>query len=40
VPVAERGDEGDEGDEKDGSFGSLESVERRIVDVRVAMPRP
>jgi citrate synthase len=40
VPVAERGDEGDEGDDGDGSFGSLDSVERRIVDVRVAMPRP
>ena len=38
VPVAERGD-GDE-EEDEGSFGSLESVEKRIVDVRVAMPHP
>jgi citrate synthase len=38
VPVAERG--GEECADEAGSFETLESVERRIVDVRVAMPHP
>jgi citrate synthase len=38
VPVAERG--GEECADEAGSFETLEAAERRIVDVRVAMPHP
>jgi hypothetical protein len=40
VPVAERGGEECADEKEAGSFETLESVERRIVDVRVAMPHP